>query len=324
MLHADRNGFFFVLDRTNGELLLTKPFAKVTWATGYGKDGRPILTDTSEASTEGTLICPASSGATNWYSSSWSPDTTLFYLRSNDWCSTYKKQEDPLVDNRWYGGVAPNQSPAVSYIRALNINTGNRIWEFPLSTYGQGGILSTAGKLVFAGGPQGAFLALDALTGREAWHIGLGQNWQASPMTYAVGGQQYIAIAGSGGIFCIFPSIFRPAKIGKFFRPSSDTVVNISQWWMIAVHTACSKHHHASYDKLSGDRMRIRQALIALAATTSLFAQSSSTYQVTQSYLLGGNGGWDYIVPDPTTHRLYIARENRIMVIDEETRKLIG
>lgn len=201
MLHADRNGFFFVLDRSNGELLLAKPFAKVNWATGYGSDGRPILTDTTEASTAGTLICPASSGATNWYSSSWSPLTKLFYLRANDWCSTYKKQEDPLVGNRWYGGVAPNQTPAVSFIRALNIDTGKKVWELPLSTYGQGGILTTAGGVLFAGGPQGAFLALNAASGKEEWHINLGQNWQASPMTYMVGGGQYVALAGPGGIF---------------------------------------------------------------------------------------------------------------------------
>jgi alcohol dehydrogenase (cytochrome c) len=201
LLHADRNGFFFVLDRTNGGLLLAEPFAKVNWATGYGKDGRPILTDTSEASVAGTLICPASSGATNWYSSSWSPDAKLFYVRSNDWCSTYKKQDDPLVGNRWYGGVAPNQSPAVSYIRALNIETGKKVWELPLSMYGQGGILSTVGGVVFAGGPQGTFLALNARSGKEEWHIDLGQSWQASPMTYMVGGKQYVVIAGTAGIF---------------------------------------------------------------------------------------------------------------------------
>lgn len=201
LIQANRNGFFFVLDRTNGELLLAKPFVKTTWASGYDKTGRPILTKASEASVEGTLICPASSGGTNWYSSAWSPKTKLFYLRANEWCAVYKKQDDPLVENRWYGGVAPNQANAESYIRALNMNTGEKVWETRLSTNNRSGVLATGGGLVFAGGPGGTFLALDALTGRERKHIYLGQDWQASPMTYMVGGKQYVALSGPAGVF---------------------------------------------------------------------------------------------------------------------------
>jgi alcohol dehydrogenase (cytochrome c) len=201
LLHANRNGFFFALDRTDGTLLLAEPFAKVNWATGYGKDGRPILTDYFESSTAGTLTCPASSGGTNWFSSSWSPLTKLFYVRSTDWCATYKKQEDPLVENRWYGGVSPNQPGAENFIRALDIHTAKTVWQFPLSTYGRGGILSTAGGLVLFGGAQGNLVALNAANGRELWHVGLGQDWQASPMTYMVGGRQYMVLPGPAGVF---------------------------------------------------------------------------------------------------------------------------
>jgi alcohol dehydrogenase (cytochrome c) len=201
LLHADRNGFFFVLDRTNGEFLLAEPFVKATWATGYDRSGRPILTDASESSEQGKLICPASSGGTNWYSSSWSPQTKLFYLRANEWCATYKKQAEPLVDNRWYGGVAPNQSNAESYLRALDVDTGKKVWEMPLSTNNRGGVLSTAGGLVFAGGPGGTFLVLDARTGRDLKHIYVGQDWQASPMTFMVGGKQFVALSGASGVF---------------------------------------------------------------------------------------------------------------------------
>lgn len=201
LLHADRNGFFFVLDRTNGELLKAEPFVKVNWATGYGKDGRPILTENFETSTAGILTCPASSGGTNWFSDSWSPASKLFYVRSTDWCAIYKKQPDPLVENRWYGGVAPNQSGAQNFIRALDIHTGKKVWEFPLSAYGRGGILSSAGGLVFFGGPHGTFVALDAASGKDLWHLELGQDWQASPMTYAVGGRQYIVLPGPAGVF---------------------------------------------------------------------------------------------------------------------------
>jgi alcohol dehydrogenase (cytochrome c) len=201
LLHADRNGFYFVFDRTNGELLTAKPFVKVNWTTGYGEDGRPILTDHFDTSKEGILTCPASSGGTNWFSNSWNPVTHLFYVRSSDWCAIYKKQDDPLVENRWYGGVAPNEPGADNFIRALDINTGKKIWEFPLENYGRGGILSTAGGLVFFAGPQGSFVALDAISGKERWHVNLGQDWQASPMTYKVGGKQYIALSGPAGVF---------------------------------------------------------------------------------------------------------------------------
>jgi alcohol dehydrogenase (cytochrome c) len=201
LLHADRNGFFFVLDRVNGELLKATAFAKVNWATGYGADGRPILTKNFETSMEGTLTCPASSGGANWFSNSWSPVTKLFYVRATDWCGIYKKQQDPLVENRWYGGVATNQPGAENFIRALDINTGKKAWEFPLSTYGRGGILATAGGIVFVGAPQGTFVVLDAASGKDLWDTELGQDWQASPMTYVVGGTQYVVLPGPAGVF---------------------------------------------------------------------------------------------------------------------------
>jgi alcohol dehydrogenase (cytochrome c) len=201
LLHADRNGFFFVLDRTDGQLLLAKSFSKTTWASGYDIHGRPILTAENESTSRGALICPAQSGGTNWYSTSWNPGAKLFYVRSSDWCSIYKKQDEPLVENRWYGGVAPNQPDAQISIRALNVDTGKKTWEFPLSAFGRGGLLSTAGGLVFAGGAAGSFVALDAVSGLALWHLNFGQGWQASPMTYMVGGKQYVAIAGPAGIF---------------------------------------------------------------------------------------------------------------------------
>jgi alcohol dehydrogenase (cytochrome c) len=201
LLHADRNGFFFVLDRETGEFLLAESFAKVTWASGYDKSGRPMLAATSEPTVQGSIICPAESGASNWYSASWSPITNLFYVRSTDGCSLYKKQDDPLVENRWYGGVAPVQPGGQNFIRALKSDSGQKAWEFPLTTFVRGGVLSTAGGVVFFGGSAGAFDALDAKTGKALWHLSLGQEWQASPMTYMVGGRQFIAVAGPAGIF---------------------------------------------------------------------------------------------------------------------------
>ena len=201
LVHADRNGFFFVLDRTDGELLLAEPFVKVNWATGYGKDGRPIVTENFATTTEGTFTCPASSGGTNWPASSWSPVTKLFYVRASDWCAIYRKQADPLVDNRWMGGTAPNQPGAQNFIRALDINTGKKVWEYPFTGNGRGGLIATGGGLVLFGNSEGAFVALDATTGKVLWHFSAGQNWQASPMTYMVGGKQYVVLPGPGGVF---------------------------------------------------------------------------------------------------------------------------
>jgi alcohol dehydrogenase (cytochrome c) len=200
LLQANRNGFFFVLDRETGKLLQAKPFAKATWATGYDEAGRPKLTATSEPTKEGALICPAEAGGTNWYSASWNPVTQLYYVRASDWCGMYQKQDDPLVENRWYGGVAPNQ-PGQHFVRALNIDTGKAAWEWPVSTFGRGGVLSTAGRLVFLGGPAGSFVALDAQNGRPLWHLNLGQEWLASPMTYEVGGRQFVTLSGTEGVF---------------------------------------------------------------------------------------------------------------------------
>jgi alcohol dehydrogenase (cytochrome c) len=200
ILHANRNGFFFVLDRTNGELLLAEPFVKVNWATGYGKDGRPILTENFEPTSEGTLICPASSGGTNWPADSWSPITRLFYVRATEWCGIYRKQADPLVDNRWLGGLAPNQPGVYPFIRALDINTGKKVWEYPFTGNGRGGLISTAGGIVLFGSSEGGVVALDANSGKPLWHFPAGQNWQASPMTYMVGGKQYFALPGPSGV----------------------------------------------------------------------------------------------------------------------------
>jgi alcohol dehydrogenase (cytochrome c) len=201
LVHADRNGFFFVLDRTNGELLLAQPFVKVNWATGYDRNGRPILTENYGTTEAGTFTCPASSGGTNWPASSWNPLAHLFYVRASDWCAIYRKQDDPLVDNRWMGGTAPNQPGAQNSIRALDIHTGEKIWEYPFRGNGRAGLISTAGGLVMFGSAEGALVALDAISGAPLWHFSGGQNWQASPMTYMVGGKQYIALAGPAGIF---------------------------------------------------------------------------------------------------------------------------
>jgi alcohol dehydrogenase (cytochrome c) len=202
LLHGDRNGFFFVLDRTNGELLLAKPMSTVNWATGYGKDGRPILTENFDSTLEGALVCPSSGGGANWPATSYSLITKLFYLRVNDSCSLYKKDPSPIeMGQRYFGGSAASQAGAQSYIRAIDIQTGAKAWDYPLVNGGGSGTLATAGGLLFFGENGGTFTAVDAKTGKPVWHFETGQAWRASPMTYMVGGRQFVELAGTGGIF---------------------------------------------------------------------------------------------------------------------------
>jgi alcohol dehydrogenase (cytochrome c) len=205
LLHADRNGFFFVLDRTNGELLHVNPFVRVTWATGYGPDGRPILTPDSEPTVQGTFSCPGY-GGTTWMSTAFNPVYNLYYVRINGNCGIFKKSEDDIeMGERTYGGTTdrPPGPAKGSSIAAFDITTGKAVWEYPLgSGFDRSGTLSTAGGLVFFGEGTGSLVAVHAQTGKTLWHAEMGQNWWASPMTYMVSGKQYVAIAGPAGIFC--------------------------------------------------------------------------------------------------------------------------
>ena len=205
LLHADRNGFFFVLDRTNGELLLATPFVHVTWASGYGKDGRPILAPNYEPTVQGTFSCPGY-GGTTWMSTAFNPVYRLYYVRASGNCSIFKKSEEEIdVGERTYGGNTARPAGPVkgSSIVALDIVTGKAVWEYPLGTgFDRSGTLATAGGLVFFGQGSGSLVAVEAQTGKTLWHADMGQNWWASPMTYMVGGRQYVAIAGPAGIFC--------------------------------------------------------------------------------------------------------------------------
>jgi len=204
LMQANRNGFFFVLDRTDGKLLLAKPISIVNWATGYGKDGRPILTDHFESSSEGTMVC---GGGINWPSASYDPITKYFYARVSDSCGVFKKDPAPLeIGVRFFGGTV-GSAPGMpgggqNFIRAVDIHTGDKVWEYGVGGgFGGSGTLATAGGLVFFGESGGTFTAVNAKTGKPVWHFEAGQQWRASPMTYMVGGKQYVVLAGTGGIF---------------------------------------------------------------------------------------------------------------------------
>ena len=207
LLHADRNGFFYVFDRRDGTLLLAKPFVKnLTWATGIGADGRPIKVPGQEPSPQGTRVCPSQDGATNWFSPSFNPATGLYYVQTFEKCSIYTKRSGDVwsAGKPYLGGtqrLAPDPTPQ-RILRAIDIRSGEIRWELPQPGPGVswGGTLATSTGLVFVAEETGALLAVDAVSGTPLWSFQTHQRWRASPMTYMFDGTQYIAIANGNNV----------------------------------------------------------------------------------------------------------------------------
>jgi alcohol dehydrogenase (cytochrome c) len=191
LLSAQRSGIFYVLDRTNGKFLLAKPFVKkMTWASGFNADGSPILIPGQTPTVEGVKTCPGVRGATNWYSTAFDPHTRLFYVMAAEDCGVYRK-----IGRIWDNNPDPSDI-GTRYVRALNIETGDMVWEKLLvgpQETNYTGVLATAGGLVFHGETGGDFAAVDAKTGKTLWTFRSNDSWRASPMTYMLDGRQYIA-----------------------------------------------------------------------------------------------------------------------------------
>jgi alcohol dehydrogenase (cytochrome c) len=206
LLHANRNGFFYVIDRVNGKLLRATPLVKkLTWAKGIGEDGRPIMTPNNEPTLEGNRICPPLEGATNWFSPSFNPQTGLFYVQTLEKCAIFRKTPTEWEAGKGYMGgssrTAPEDNPQ-KILRAFDLKTGAVTWELPQTGTAEswGGTLSTAGGLVFFADDGGAFAAADAKTGKQLWHFPTSELWKASPMTYVFDRKQYVAIASGSNI----------------------------------------------------------------------------------------------------------------------------
>ncbi len=192
MLFANRNGFFYVLDRTEGQVLLARPFInRLTWASGIGPDGRPQLLP------EGDIFCPED--ATNWNATAFSPVTRLYYVMALEKCVV------KLAPGSWKK-EPPKEEPAMKVLRALDIESGKVVWEKPQIGPTEGkrcaGVLGTAGGLLFYGDPSGDFVALDERDGKTLWHFPTNGENKASPMTFMVGGKQFIAVAIGPNIVC--------------------------------------------------------------------------------------------------------------------------
>ncbi|HLH38057.1 MAG TPA: PQQ-dependent dehydrogenase, methanol/ethanol family [Bryobacteraceae bacterium] len=206
LLHANRNGFFYVLDRTDGKLLLAKPFVhKLTWARGVDEKGRPLLNPNQEPTEEGNRICPSLEGATNWFSTSFNPATHLYYVQTLEKCDLFTKSKAPWKAGSGYFGGSFEQAPgdtAQKVLRAIRIDDGSIAWELPQVGPGNswGGTLATSTGLVFFCEDSGAFMAADAATGKPLWQFQANQLWKASPMTYRFDGKQYLAVASGSSI----------------------------------------------------------------------------------------------------------------------------
>jgi alcohol dehydrogenase (cytochrome c) len=208
LLWANRNAFFYALDRKTGEFLFAKPFAKQTWNSGFTADGRPIPVLEASPTHKGSLVWPAG-GATNWWPPSYDTGRRLMYVPSIDAASIYFTSEArPEKGKEQFLGstsvFAANQLAAAS-VKAIEAHTGKVRWEAllqrgPDPPRSVGGVLSTAGGVVFVGHTD-EFLALDSDTGRILWRIRVGGRINAPPVAYAVGRTQYIALMAGNALF---------------------------------------------------------------------------------------------------------------------------
>lgn len=226
MLFANKNGFYYVLDRVNGEFVAARAFARQTWAEGIDATGRPRIKPGSRARAEGTVVFPSEAGATNWWPPSFSPRTHLFYLGVLERGKVFHKLEEPASYEegaRFLGGssrVLRSDGPPRFFVRALAPETGRVVWEFELPRVAQGsmgGVLSTGGGLLFVAGHRWLF-ALDAGTGEELWRINTGARIEAAPITYEYRGEQRVTLAAGRSVL----TFAVPEAVGGRVRPTEQ------------------------------------------------------------------------------------------------------
>src|SRR5579862_3468185 len=207
MMWANRNGIFYVLDRATGEFLLGKPFVKVNWTSGFDAKGKPIRA--LQTSTSGIRVYPGNQGGTNWYNPAFSPRTGLFYIPTwENSSTTYVKDQEPpeFHTGQTFSGKFPQGGAkgddVYSAVRAIDPQTGEKKWDYRLAAPStEAGIMTTASDLLFSGGRDGAFYALDARNGKLLWETNLGPSVSAGPMTYSVNGKQFVSIQAGSALF---------------------------------------------------------------------------------------------------------------------------
>ncbi len=206
LVQANRNGFFYVLDRVTGKVVRAEPFVKkLTWASGIGADGRPVLMAGNEPTAGGQRTCPSVAGAANWTSTAFDGAKGLYYFFAHESCTIYSKNGEWWEAGKSFYGGGTRRSAAdgnEKLLKAVDVRTGKVAFE--IGGIGGGilgsGLLATRGGLLFYGDGRGAFVAADAATGKLLWHFNTGQMWRAGPMTYLADGRQHVAIAAGATI----------------------------------------------------------------------------------------------------------------------------
>lgn len=230
MLWANRNGFFYVLDRTSGQFLLGKAFVKQNWNVGFDEHGRPMKSAAlNPKPMGGPYVEPGTQGGTNWYSPSYSPRTGLFYISAWDnyggssgkgevqewkeggkYTGNARRPAAPVGGRGAGGRPGGGRGPSVAFrteeegygvVRAIDPETGNKTWDFKMVDYTESGILTTASDLLFAGGKEGNFVALDARSGVLLWHVNLAGTVASGPITYLAKGRQYVAVCADNALY---------------------------------------------------------------------------------------------------------------------------
>ena len=196
VIQANRNGYFYALDRANGKLLLAKAYTKVTWSDGIRPDGRPILIPGQDPTEEGNRTCPGMGGGHNWQATAYSPQTGLYYFTSSEHCMLFYKTSQDFVEGQWYqASTVDRNEPGTGRILAVDPKTGTISWKFETVSSPTSGLLATAGGLVFAGDAEGYLIAFDAKSGKVLWRFQTGGPINAPPISYSLNGRQYIAVA---------------------------------------------------------------------------------------------------------------------------------
>ncbi|MEZ5401949.1 MAG: acido-empty-quinoprotein group A [Bryobacteraceae bacterium] len=197
---ASRNGYFFVLDRATGKNVVTSEFVKPNWAKDVDAEGHPRSNPAKEPQVDGALVSPNQGGGTNWYPPAFNPDTGLFYVNASHAYSIYYIYDDSEKPEGWGGNDRGGYQHAL--LQAIDYKTGKIKWSRKFESGGtRGGLLTTAGRLVFGGDPAGNFVAFDAASGDPLWHANLGNNVTNGPITYEMDGRQWVVVAAGDTLY---------------------------------------------------------------------------------------------------------------------------
>ena len=202
---ADRNGFFYVIDRTSGKLISATAYGKQTWSDAKDADGRPVANKNAEPTLNGHTVCPGALGTTNFLAPTYDPQSNLFYVTARDQCDIFSTAPQPYEPGHAFYGSAyfPSEEaePYLGFLKAIDPTTGEIKQKFQHTSPTWSGVLSTAGGLVFSGDAEGNFIAFDAKSLKPLWHFQMGGAVYAAPMAFAVDGKEYVAIAAGSAIY---------------------------------------------------------------------------------------------------------------------------